>query len=88
VPAEAAGPLTLTRQGRGLLRGVEVATRTDVRGGDYHWLEFRRGKLADGPDCEAGALAAGCVSATPLRFERTDEAAFARLAAALNSETV
>lgn len=83
-PAEV-GPLTPTRQGAGLVRNIDVVARTDPRGIDYHWLRFRRGPASDAPDSEAAAVAAGRVAVTPLRFERTDDAAFARLATALGA---
>jgi 5'-nucleotidase len=83
VPAGRAGPLTLTRQGVGLVRGIEVTSRTDLRGGEYHWLNFRRGPRDNPPDAESVVVAAGRITVTPLRFERTDEAGFAALAQVL-----
>lgn len=79
VPVERTGPLTLTRQGFGLVRGIEVTSRTDLRGGEYHWLNFRRGPRDNPPDAESVQLGAGRITVTPLRFERTDEAGFAAL---------
>jgi 5'-nucleotidase len=79
VPAERTGPLTLTRQGVGLVQGIEVTSRTDLRGGEYHWLNFRRGPRENPPDAESVLVSAGCITVTPLRFERTDEAGFAAL---------
>ena len=75
-----AGPLTLTRQGVGLVEGIDVVSRTDPRRIGYHWLQFRRGPRENGPDSETVAVAQGRVAVTPLRFERTDEVAFAALA--------
>ena len=79
LPAERAGPLTLTRQGDGLVQSIEVDSRTDLRGGEYHWLNFRRGPRDNPPDAESVLVGAGRITVTPLRFERTDEAAFAAL---------
>ena len=79
LPAGRAGPLTLARQGVGLVRGIEVTSRTDQRGGEYHWLNFRRGPRANPPDAESVLVGAGRITVTPLRFERTDEAGFAAL---------
>lgn len=79
VPPESAGPLTLSRQGVGLVESIEVTTRTDLRGGDYHWLNFRRGRRANPPDAESTLIADGRISVTPLRFERTDEIGYAML---------
>jgi 5'-nucleotidase len=78
-PAERAGPLTLTRQGAGLLDGVDVMSRTDPRTLTYHWLQLSRSPKQDAPDSETAALAARAVSVTPLRFERTDEDSFAQM---------
>ena len=80
---EAAGPLTPTRQGVGLIEAIEVVERTDPRDIAYHWLQFRRGPRPDAAESEAVAIAAGRISVTPLRFERTDEATYATLARAL-----
>jgi 5'-nucleotidase len=77
--------LAVTRQGVGLLDTIDVVERTDPRGIMYQWLHMRRGARQDTPGTEAAAIAAGHVSVTPLRFERTDEAAFASLAARLPS---
>ena len=74
-----AGPLTLARQGVGLVDGIEVTSRTDPRGGEYHWLNFRRGPCDNPPDAESVLVGAGRITVTPLRFERTDEAGFAAL---------
>ena len=82
-PAERAGPLTLTRQGAGRLDGIEVVSRTDPRGLQYHWLQLRRGRDEDAPGSETAALAGGAISLTPLRFERTDEDRLAELRALL-----
>ena len=83
-PAEQAGPLTLTRQGVGLLEGVDVVSRADPRTLTYHWLQLRRGRTQDAAGSETAALAAGHVSVTPLRFERTDDDTFARMAKLLD----
>ncbi|HZT87279.1 MAG TPA: 5'/3'-nucleotidase SurE [Stellaceae bacterium] len=83
LPAEDAGPLTLARQGPGLVQGMEVLTRTDPRGLTYHWITFRRGEREQGAESDIDALRAGRVVVTPLRYDRTDEAAYVELAAAL-----
>jgi 5'-nucleotidase len=83
VDAAHAGPLTLTRQGVGLVEGIDVLPLVDPRGIDYHWLRFQRGARANNPDTETAAIAAGRIAVTPLAFDRTDEATFARLAAGL-----
>jgi len=83
VDAAAAGPLTPTKQGVGLVEGIEVLPHVDPRGFAYHWLRFQRGPRENAPDSETAVVAAGRVSVTPLYFERTDERALATLTAAL-----
>ena len=78
-PPERAAPLTLTRQAVGRLDGIDVVSRTDPRGLSYHWLQMRRGRGEDAPGSETAALAAGAVTVTPLRFERTDQDRLAEL---------
>jgi 5'-nucleotidase len=75
----AAGPLTPTRQGAGLVDSVNVVAHTDPRGLPYYWLQFsRRGQ--DGiAGSETEAVQQGKISVTPLRFERTSESALDRL---------
>lgn len=82
-PADAVGPLTVARQGAGLLQGMMVETRTDPRGIQYHWLNFRRGPRAQGPDADTDVIAAGRIAVTPIRYDRTDATAFTALAAKL-----
>ena len=77
-PADA-GPLTLTRQGAGLVKTINVVPRTDPRGLTYHWLQFHREQVENAADTETAVVAAGAVSVTPLRFERTNEDALAHL---------
>lgn len=75
VAPEAAGPLTLTRQGLGFVKRIDVLARTDPRGLDYHWLRFKRERRAEADDTETAAVAAGKIAVTPLQFERTAEGA-------------
>jgi len=79
VGADAAGPMTVTRQGMGLIGSIDVIARTDPRGKDYHWLQFRRSGRENAPDSETAVVAAGGISVTPLMFERTNEPALAEL---------
>jgi 5'-nucleotidase len=73
VPAEHAGPLTVTQQGHGLMKTVEVTTRLDPRGADYSWLHITRGRSTDSIGSETEVIAAGGIAVTPLQFERTAE---------------
>ncbi|MBB3102176.1 5'/3'-nucleotidase SurE [Azomonas macrocytogenes] len=84
-PADRTGPLTLTCQGAGLLDGVDVVSRSDPRAIDYHWLQLSRSLRQDAEGTEAAAVAAGCISVTPLRFERTHAEALAEMRMALAS---
>ena len=77
------GPLTLARQGPGLIQGMQVETRTDPRSLTYHWISFRRGPRDQGTESDVEALAAGRIVVTPLRYDRTDEEAYAILAKVL-----
>jgi len=83
LPPDRVGPLTLARQGPGLVQGMNVDTRTDPRGFEYHWIMFRRGPRDQGPESDIDAIRAGRIVVTPLRYDRTDEAAYARLAKVL-----
>lgn len=84
VPPEKAGPLTVTRQGAGYVRGIDVISRVDPRGFTYHWLQFQRDQDDEAPDTEGAMIANACVTVTPLQFERTREIAFEELKAHLN----
>ncbi|MBN3727926.1 5'/3'-nucleotidase SurE [Burkholderia sp. Ac-20379] len=83
VAASEVGALKVTTQGRGLLGGVEIVSRTDPREHGYHWLKLARGPRDDAPDSETLSLRAGHITVTPLKFERTHDAARERLAAKL-----
>ena len=80
LPPDQVGEMTLARQGVGMIAGMNVDTRTDPRGMDYHWLNFRRGDRQQGPESDYTALRAGKIVITPLRYDRTDEDAYAALA--------
>ena len=81
--AAEAGPLTLTRQGAGLLDGIDVVSSRDPRNLAYHWLRPRRTVRDDHAESEASVMQSGRISVTPLRFERTHEETLARLRTAL-----
>ena len=83
LPAAKAGPLTLARQGPGLIQGMQVESRVDPRGLTYHWVSFRRGPREQGPHSDVEAVRAGHIAVTPLRYDRTDEEAYTLLARAL-----
>ena len=83
LPAADVGPMTLTRQGPGLIQGMQVETRTDPRFLTYHWISFRRGPRDQGVESDIDAVQAGRIAVTPLRYDRTDEEAYAMLAKVL-----
>jgi 5'-nucleotidase len=83
VAPEHAGELTLARQGVGMVAGMNVDPRVDPRGMVYHWLNFRRGDRVQGPESDYSALRAGKIVVTPLRYDRTDDEAYADLAGKL-----
>jgi 5'-nucleotidase len=80
IPAAEAGPITLARQGAGMLAGMAVESRVDPRGLTYHWLTFRRSDRQQGPESDYSAMRAGKIVVTPLRYDRTDDEAYAGLA--------
>lgn len=86
VPAERAGPLTVTRQGQGLMKGVDVTMRSDPRGLEYGWLHITRGKSTDATGSETEVVGAGGIAVTPLQFERTAELVWSRLTEALGGK--
>jgi 5'-nucleotidase len=79
IPAHEAGPITLARQGEGMVAGMHVETRVDPRGMTYHWLNFKRGEIQQGPESDYSAMRAGKIVVTPLRYDRTDDEAYAGL---------
>lgn len=80
VPAERAGPMAVTRQGQGLMKGLDVTARIDPRGLAYSWLHITRGESVDAVGSETQVVIAGGIAVTPLQFERTAEQVWSRLA--------
>lgn len=77
-PDEVKG-VVICRPGHGFIDGVKVEHRVDVRGGSYHWLQFRRSKTGvDDPECDLMQLLAGNITVTPLRPDRHAEADWGR----------
>jgi 5'-nucleotidase len=74
-PEEVKG-IRVARQGKRNLGFLKVDQRRDGRGNPYFWIGFERSAMMDTPEqgTDLAALAAGYVSVTPLRLERTDEA--------------
>jgi 5'-nucleotidase len=65
----------VTRQGKRNLGFLNIDQRRDGRGNPYFWIGFERAAVMDAPaeGTDLAALAAGYVSVTPLRLDRTDE---------------
>ena len=66
----------VTRQGKRNLGFLKIDERRDGRNNPYFWIGFERTATMDAPaeGTDLAALAAGYVSVTPLRLDRTDEA--------------
>jgi 5'-nucleotidase len=75
VTPDAVAGIRATRQGRRSIRAIELDARMDLRGRPYYWLGFDRAGGHQEPDSDIAALRAKAVSVTPLRFDRTDDAA-------------
>ncbi len=72
-PEEVTG-LSICRPGHGLIGGVRVEERFDIRGLSYHWLQFRRERNApEDPSCDYEQLRANKITLTPLRADRHAE---------------
>jgi 5'-nucleotidase len=74
-PEDVAGVL-VTRQGKRNLGFLKIDERRDGRGNPYFWIGFERAAMMDAPSAgtDLAALAERCVSVTPLRLDRTDDA--------------
>ena len=73
-PEDVAGVM-VTRQGKRNLGFLKIDERRDGRGNPYFWIGFERAAGLDAPaeGTDLAALAARCVSVTPLRLDRTDD---------------
>jgi 5'-nucleotidase len=78
-PAAVTG-IRATRQGSRSIRSIAVDSRMDLRSRAYYWLTVDCASGVQAPDTDIAALRAKAVSVTPLRPDRTDDAALARLA--------
>ncbi len=72
---EAVTGVRATRQGRRSIRAIDIDSRMDLRGKPYFWLNFDRAGGQQDPDSDIAALRAKAVSVTPLRADRTNDAA-------------
>jgi 5'-nucleotidase len=85
-PDEVVGVL-VTRQGKRNQDLLRVDARNDGRGNPYYWLAYERSALNDPPEdgTDLAALAARCVSVTPLRLDLTHDSMMERLGKAVTS---
>jgi 5'-nucleotidase len=80
-PASETTPIAFTEQGPGLMEGLNITRREDMRRQDYYWLSIRRGKRSNPEGSETAVVLKGGVSVTPLQFERTNMDALSALKA-------
>jgi 5'-nucleotidase len=73
-PDEVTG-MRATRQGRRSIRAIDIDARDDLRGKPYYWLNFDRAGGQQDADSDIQALREKAISVTPLRPDRTDDAA-------------
>jgi 5'-nucleotidase len=78
-PDEVTG-IRATRQGRRSIRAIDIDARDDLRGKPYYWLNFDRAGGQQDADSDIQALREKAVSVTPLRPDRTNDAAMAMVA--------
>ena len=78
-PASGTSSIVVTEQGPGLMDGLSLAKRTDPRGGDYYWLNIRRGSKVNPDTSETSVVQKGGISVSPLQFERTHTVALSSL---------
>ena len=83
VAADAVTGIRPTRQGRRSIRAIGIDPRDDLRGKPYYWLNFDRAGGQQDPDSDIAALRAKAVSVTPLRADRTNDAALPLVAGLL-----
>jgi len=75
VRPEAVTGMRATRQGKRSIRAIGIDSRMDLRGKPYFWLNFDRAGGQQDPDSDIAALRDKAVSVTPLRADRTNDAA-------------
>lgn len=81
-PSDVAG-FAFCRPAHGLIGGVHVDERTDVRGQTYHWISFRRAEASiDDPESDIVGLRNHRITVSPLRPDRHAEPDWAEMRAA------
>jgi 5'-nucleotidase len=84
VDPDAVTGIRATRQGVRSIRAIGIDARMDLRGKPYYWLNFDRAGGNQMTDSDIAALRAKSVSVTPLRADRTNDAAMGWLNQRLN----
>ncbi len=80
-PPEEVRGIAFCRPAHGLIGGVRVEERVDVRQQTYHWISFRRSEAGiDDPDSDVVALRERRIAVTPLRPDRHAEPDWAEMA--------
>ena len=79
-PASEVTGIRATRQGSRSIRAIGIDSREDLRGKPYYWLNFDRAGGHQSPDSDIQALRDKAVSVTPLRADRTNDAALGLVA--------
>lgn len=70
-PPEQVTGVAVCRAQAGSIGGINIESRRDTRDVPYYWLGFQRQtERVIGEDTDVGALRAGRISISPLRFER------------------
>ncbi len=70
-PPEKVTGVAVCRAQAGSIGGINIESRRDTRDVPYYWLGFQRQtEKVTGLDTDVGALRAGRISISPLRFER------------------
>jgi len=80
IPADQVTGLRATRQGSRSIRAIGIDARDDLRGKPYYWLNFDRAGGHQAADSDIQALRDKAVSVTPLRADRTNDAAMSLVA--------
>jgi len=75
IPPDDVTGIRPTRQGARSIRAIGIDAREDLRGKPYYWLNFDRAGGRQGADSDIQALRDKAVSVTPLRPDRTNDAA-------------
>ncbi|WP_432239535.1 5'/3'-nucleotidase SurE [Herbaspirillum robiniae] len=85
VAPQDAGPIVATHQDAGILQDIDVLSRTDENGESFFSLQMKRGRQ-ESADSETKIVNSGCISVTPIHFNRTSERAKTQLELLLSAQ--